>query len=83
MREFADKNDLQYWNFNLLKKGYITFGYDDYLDAVHLNGHGAERFSKTVATIYNGSKYGVTKPDDVFYSDYADKIRYNADATVR
>lgn len=83
VRSFAEKNGLQYWNFNLLKKGYITFGYDDYLDAVHLNGYGAERFSKTVATVYNGSKYGVTKPDDVFYSDYADKIRYNADETVR
>ena len=83
VRSFAEKNDLQYWNFNLLKKGYITFGYNDYLDAVHLNGQGAERFSNTVATVYNGFKYDVTKPEDVFYSNYADKIRENVDETVR
>ena len=52
MRSFAAANGTQYWNFSLFKDtDLLPIGFDDFSDMHHLNGQGAETFSKAFATV--------------------------------
>lgn len=55
MYGIAEKYGIEYWNFNLYK-GDIGITDSDYLDITHLNGEGAEKYTKAfsqVAKMYN------------------------------
>lgn len=52
MRSFAAANGTQYWDFSLFKDtDLLPIGFDDFSDMHHLNGQGAETFSKAFATV--------------------------------
>jgi hypothetical protein len=48
----ADKNNIEYWNFNLYK-GDIGLSMDCYSDGAHLNGKGAEIYTKFFCDFVN------------------------------
>jgi hypothetical protein len=83
MRAYANKNKLVYLNFNLLKKGNMDLTYEDYFDAAHLSGKGAEKFTKVFARIAQITSDSKNKADQFFYSSYKEKLLNNADETVR
>lgn len=73
----AKQYNLQYWDFNLMKKEYLQITRDDYYDNDHLNGYGAEKFSKCLAQMMNGEL------EDPFYDSFEEKLIYNPDGTRR
>jgi len=81
-QEYVDKicliaNDagVEYWNFNLIKEDILMLERDEFKDASHLNGIGAEKFTRCFCRVYNGE---VKEP---FYNTYEDKIKNNSDNT--
>ena len=57
-KEYAEKNNIQYWNFNLMSKKLINLDYTDFMDAVHMNGSGAEKFTDFLSNYYiDNSEY--------------------------
>lgn len=49
--KIANRYDVPYWDFVYLKENFVKFEDNDYKDAVHLNGIGAEKFSTTVSEL--------------------------------
>ena len=72
----AKENNLQYWDFNLAKRGVLTMDRTDYTDDKHVNGVGAEKISKCISRILNG------EIADPFYNTYEEKIINNPDNTA-
>lgn len=49
LRDFAAQNDIDYWDFSLYKdRVAIGMGAGQFSDAHHLNGEGAEKFTRTL-----------------------------------
>ncbi len=66
--KIAKRFNIQYWNFNLYK-GDNGFYEKDYSDYYHLNGEGAEKYTKllcSTAKRYNNGE----KSEDMFYNSY-------------
>lgn len=84
MRSFAAANGTQYWDFSLFKDtDLLPIGFDDFSDMHHLNGQGAETFSKGVR---HGGRPGSAAGEDVsglFYDTVAEKLATSPDSTVQ
>ena len=78
MRSFAAANGTQYWDFSLFKDtDLLPIGFDDFSDMHHLNGQGAETFSKAFATVAARSAAG-EDVSSLFYDTVAEKIGHIA-----
>ncbi|MDO4219292.1 MAG: hypothetical protein Q4C78_04840 [Synergistaceae bacterium] len=75
--KIAKDNNIELMNFSLAKKSVLTMERIDYKDHYHLNGLGAEKFSKCFCRIINKEIL------DPFYSTYDQKLINNPDDTVQ
>lgn len=82
MQEYADENGLRYWNFNLSRHELLTMEMEDYRDSNHLSGIGAEKYTEVFCNLYNDIKSGEVTEEDVFYTEYAEKLAGNPDGTA-
>ena len=83
MRSFAAANGTQYWDFSLFKDTeLLPIGFDDFSDMHHLNGQGAETFSKAFATVAARSAAG-EDVSGLFYDTVAEKLATSPDSTVQ
>ena len=83
MRSFAAANGTQYWDFSLFKDtDLLPIGFDDFSDMHHLNGQGAETFSKAFATVAARSAAG-ENVSSLFYDTVAEKLATSPDSTVQ
>ena len=83
MRSFAAANGTQYWDFSLFKDtDLLPIGFDDFSDMHHLNGQGAETFSKAFATVAARSAAG-EDVSSLFYDTVAEKLATSPDSTVQ
>lgn len=53
MSELSEKNDLKYWNFNMVGESKLNKKSNWYKDAVHFNGKGAESFTAFLSGYLN------------------------------
>lgn len=83
MQSYAESKGLEYWNFNLIKKEYLSLGYEDYSDEAHLSGAGAVKFTDTFSRVRKELLSEKIQSNNVFYNTYLEKIQNNADETVR
>ena len=82
MKAFAAKNGSEYWDFSLWRDtGTFSPGFEDYSDAHHLNGQGAERFTRVFCRVAAASEAG--EDVNVFFFDRVeDKLTQSPDATI-
>lgn len=82
MKAFAAKNGSEYWDFSLWRDtGTFSPGFEDYSDAHHLNGQGAERFTRVFCRVAAASEAG--EDVNVFFFDRVeDKLTQVPDATI-
>ncbi len=66
----ADKNEIEYWDFNLCKGEVLSFDKKDYYDMTHLRQSGTEKFDVLFANLVNEN----VSPEEVFYSSYIEKL---------
>jgi hypothetical protein len=71
----ASEHQLEYWDFNLVKKGVLTMERTDFKDESHLNGKGATKLSRCVSRLINDEL------TNVFYSSFLEKLEKNPDDT--
>lgn len=83
IKEYSSDNGLLYLNFNLIKKDLMSLCYNDFTDAAHLSGKGAERFTLVFSEIAKSIVEDNGKVDDFFYNTYLEKLEKNPDETVR
>jgi len=68
--ELCRKNDLAYYDFNLVSPEYMRMDQSSYFDYTRLNEVGSEKFMEVFSDYLNG-KY----PDDFFLSTYQEKMK--------
>ena len=82
MRAFAAAHDTQYWDFSLWRDADLfSPQFEDYSDAHHLNGQGAEKFTQLFCQVAAASEAG----EDVtplFYEDLEQKLEQAPDGTM-
>ena len=71
VRDIADENDIDYYDFNLCREEYFPSTSETFIDPVHLNQKGAGILAGTFAALYDKEVY----PDEVFYDSYNEKIK--------
>jgi hypothetical protein len=69
LKKIADDNDIEYWNFDLYK-GDMGLTMDYYKDGAHLNGEGAEIYTKFFCNFVNEISDNGYDPEVYFYSSY-------------
>jgi hypothetical protein len=69
IKRVANENNIDYWNFDLYK-GDIGLTMDCYKDGAHLNGEGAEIYTKFFCDFVNGIDDNGYNPELYFYSSY-------------
>lgn len=52
--DIAQTAGIEFWNFSLVKDGYLRMSASDYADSAHLNMYGAQKFSHLIAQVANG-----------------------------
>lgn len=75
IRAFCEKNDVEYWDFNLCRREYMETDESYFIDDNHLSGKGAEVFSLLLAELDNGT----LKTEDVFLDTYQEKVSKDKD----
>jgi len=76
VRKIAGENEIGYWEFNLAKPDFLHLEKDCFCDNNHLNGHGAELFSHSVARLLMAEE-----TVNCFFDSYAEKMENNPDGT--
>jgi hypothetical protein len=69
LKQIAEEHDVDYWNFDLYK-GDIGLAEDCYMDEHHLNGKGAEIYTKFFCDFVNEVQDGNSDPESYFYDSY-------------
>lgn len=69
LKRIANENEIEYWNFDLYKLD-IGLPMKYYKDGGHLNGEGAEIYTKFFCDFVNDYKEGNIMYEDVFYDEY-------------
>ena len=71
MQDFAKENGIEYIDFNLMK--YEHFSYEDtlYMDSTHLNGPGANQFTKIFSQYFTKQ----IRDEDLFYDSFEERIK--------
>lgn len=68
LSSIAEENGIDYLNFNLLKD--YEKNLDDFTDANHLNGPGAQKYTRIFCNTINALKNKEKTQDDLFYHEY-------------
>lgn len=82
MQDFADIHGIEYHNYNLAKSEYCRINLSDYADKEHLNGDGANSFTRQFAATEKLLAEGTVAVSDVFYPTLAEKLDKDPDETV-
>lgn len=69
MLRVCEQYDISYYDFNLAKTSILNFQEDEFQDMNHLNGKGAEKFSRVFADFFAGN----IREEDLFYPSYSEK----------
>ena len=81
MTQYAAENGLQYWDFTLFRDTrLLPLGFDDFSDAHHLNGQGAEKFTAAFCTVVQAAESG-QDPGEYFYDTLEEKLQLAPDGT--
>lgn len=70
---YAERKNLEYYDFNFCKESALSLGWSDFQDNIHLNGTGAEKFTKAFCRIMDRLESGDLRKEDVFFSKLTDK----------
>lgn len=73
MAAYAEREGLDYYDFNLVKPSVLSLAPSDFQDNSHLNGAGAEKFTQTFCDIMNRLKEDTMNVEDVFYAKLEEK----------
>lgn len=76
VKAVADKNEIQYWEFNQAKADTIVIERTDYCDSVHLNGFGAEKYTDALTRMLGN------EISDPFFDSFEEKKAQNPDGTL-
>lgn len=68
-KELCEKYGVSYYDFNLANPSILDIQDSDFRDAHHLNGAGAEKFTKVFADFFAGK----IEKEELFYGSYAEK----------
>lgn len=71
--EFAQRNNIEYYNFNLCREEYLSLKASDFRDKHHLNGQGAEKFTKAFCSMVKMLSNDNSLKENIFYDTYNDK----------
>lgn len=81
MQAFAQKNDIEYWDFTLYRNtAELVLGEQDFSDAHHLNGQGAEKFTTVFCHVAKAAQAG-ENVSNFFYDTLAEKLAQAPDGT--
>lgn len=81
LRQFAEENNLEYWDFTLFRDTeLLPLGFEDFSDAHHLNGQGAEKFTKAFCEVVQAEKSG-QDVSGYFFETLAEKLQQAPDGT--
>lgn len=82
MTAYAAANGLEYWDFTLYKDAAaLDLSFEDYSDAHHLNGQGAEKFTAVFCQVAARAAAGQSVAEE-FYPTLAEKLALAPDATL-
>lgn len=79
LREFCDQRGSQYWDFTLYRQAFV--GFEDYADAHHLNGQGAEKFTEVLCGVMAADAAG-ENTQDLFFDTLEEKLACAPDDTL-
>lgn len=82
LSDFADKNGIEYHDYNLVKRDYCRLGMRHFADKEHLNSEGADVFTKNFSTIEMGLANGNLSYNEVFYPSLKEKLKNDPDDTL-
>ena len=82
VQAFADEHNVEYHNYNLARSKYCRIRLSDYSDKEHLNGTGADNFTRQFARTEKMIAAGEVSASDVFYSTLEEKLSGDADETA-
>lgn len=81
MRGYAEENGLQYWDFTLFRDtSLLDLRFDDFSDAHHLNGQGAEKFTAAFCQVVRAAEAG-KDPGEYFFDSLDEKLQAAPDGT--
>lgn len=72
MKNYADANDIEYYDFNLCKTDILDLESEDFLDFHHLSGKGAAKYSAVFADVM--TSYDKTERQELFYDSVEEKM---------
>lgn len=82
VQTFADSYSIEYHNYNLAKSDYCHISFSDYADKEHLNGGGADNFTRQFTIAEKAMADGNLSVADVFYPTLAEKLDKDPDETI-
>ena len=79
LRKFCAQRKSQYWDFTLYRDAFV--GFEDYADAHHLNGQGAEKFTQVLCDVMAEDEAG-KDVQALFYETLEEKLANAPDDTL-
>lgn len=73
MRTYAQKNEIEFYDFNLCKTDVLEFQREDFTDTHHLSGVGNAKYSKVFAEVM--SSFGEDDRNALFYDSVEEKMK--------
>lgn len=73
VKDFADKNDIEYYDFNMCRKEVMNLADDCFMDVHHLSGKGAVEFSTVFAKVMKN--YTEEEREELFYLTVEEKMQ--------
>ena len=73
MKEYADRNQIEYYDFNLCNNKMLTLVDEDFLDIHHLSGKGAEKYTKVFVDFINNND--TEERREFFYNTVEEKLK--------
>lgn len=72
VKNYAEANDIEYYDFNLCKTDILDLESEDFLDFHHLSEKGAAKYSTVFADVM--TSYDKTKRQELFYDSVEEKM---------
>lgn len=79
LRYFCEQRGIQYWDFTLYQQAFV--GFEDYADAHHLNGQGAEKFTEILCGVMEADAAG-ENVQELFFDTLEEKLACAPDDTL-
>ena len=81
MTALGESLGFDYWDF-CLSRDLSELGYENYMDAHHLNGAGAEVFTAELLRVMQASHEPDFDKNEFFWPQYAQKLQHTPDHTA-